>query len=293
MEILYPDVIGSGGAPKRIMKPKRKGPDVIQSDDPEMPGTGVMDLQVDAPYRPPSQAGMVQPQVQQQIPQQLPQQVQQQRQSFSSPTTVQARQMSMQQQQRPTSTAIPPRTHIAGTSALTPPEETAIHGRRRFAAGQAGHTQAAADKAPTAAMGPPATHGTGQQQPPEKRRRISSYSQNNAVVAGSASGSSSVQAASTPVAAAGDSSVGVSKQVVEDSIVMIADALRGRVPACWPEQAIEIFFRDFHDEDMDLQLKIAEKALADETKAMIFCKMSTTLRKHWVKRLRELHNRNN
>ncbi|KAH6668084.1 Myb/SANT-like DNA-binding domain-containing protein [Plectosphaerella plurivora] len=294
MEILYPDVIGSGGAPKRIMKPKRKGPDVIQSDDPEMPGTGVMDLQVDTPYRPPSQAGMVQPQVQQQIPQQLPQQVQQQRQSFSSPATVQARQMSMQQQQRPTSTAIPPRTHIAGTSALTPPEETAIHGRRRFVAGQAGHTQAAADKAPTAAMGPPATHGTVQQQPAEKRRRISSYSQNNAAAAESASGgSSSVQVASTPVAAAGDSSIGVSKQVVEDSIVMIADALRGRVPACWPEQAIEIFFRDFHDEDMDLQLKIAEKALADETKAMIFCKMSTTLRKHWVKRLRELHNRNN
>ncbi|KAG7112092.1 Lipase 4 like protein [Verticillium longisporum] len=62
MEILYPDVIGSGGAPKRIMKPKRKGPDVIQGpeDGIEMPGTGVLDLQVDSPYRPPSQPAMPQ-----------------------------------------------------------------------------------------------------------------------------------------------------------------------------------------------------------------------------------------
>ncbi|EEY22486.1 conserved hypothetical protein [Verticillium alfalfae VaMs.102] len=55
-------------------------------------------------------------------------------------------------------------------------------------------------------------------------------------------------------------------------------------------EAMDIFFRDFADEDMDLQLKIAEKALADENKAMVFCKMPATLRKHWVKRLREVHN---
>ncbi|GKT51450.1 uncharacterized protein ColSpa_11631 [Colletotrichum spaethianum] len=80
------------------------------------------------------------------------------------------------------------------------------------------------------------------------------------------------------------------KQLMEDGLIRIADALRGRSPPKWPEQAIDIFFRDFSDEDMDLQLKIAEKALADDNKAMIFCKMSPALRKHWVKRLRELHN---
>lgn len=59
----------------------------------------------------------------------------------------------------------------------------------------------------------------------------------------------------------------------------------------WQEQAMDIFFRDFSAEDMDLQLKIAEKVLADENKAMVFCKMPDVLRRHWVKRLREVHNR--
>ncbi|KAM7217012.1 hypothetical protein V8F06_007651 [Rhypophila decipiens] len=54
---------------------------------------------------------------------------------------------------------------------------------------------------------------------------------------------------------------------------------------------MDIFFRDFSTEDKDLQLKIAEKALTDENKAMVFVKMPETLRKHWVKRLREVHNR--
>jgi hypothetical protein len=76
-----------------------------------------------------------------------------------------------------------------------------------------------------------------------------------------------------------------------DSIGALADALRskGARPG-WSEQALDIFFRDFGEEDMDLQIKIAEKALAaDENKAMVFCKMPVVLRKHWVKRLREVH----
>jgi hypothetical protein len=54
---------------------------------------------------------------------------------------------------------------------------------------------------------------------------------------------------------------------------------------------MDMFFRDFVAEDMDLQLKIAEKVLTDENKAMVFCKMPDVLRRHWVKRLREVHNR--
>ncbi|KAF6823730.1 hypothetical protein CPLU01_11270 [Colletotrichum plurivorum] len=279
MEILYPDVVGSGGAPKRIMKPKRKGPDVIQgSEDPDMPGTAVLDLQVvEPPYRPPSQSGVVSQQqtTQQQargsvsqtvvapIQTMIPQQQQQQQQQ----------QPQQQTQQRPTSTAIPPRTHIAGTSALTPPEETAT-GRKRFPQ----HAPAPEGaKAPTAQMG----HAT---QPAEKRRRISGYAN-----AGQASGSSASSSANNADATTA-SMVSAGKQLMEDGLLKIADALRGRSPPRWPEQAIDIFFRDFADEDMDLQLKIAEKALADDNKAMIFCKMPQPLRKHWVKRLRELHN---
>lgn len=281
MEILYPDVIGSGGAPKRIMKPKRKGPDVIQSDDADMPGTGVLDLHVDSSFRPPSQTGLANQQQQQQ----------QQRQSFASPVNVQQRQMSMQQQ-RPTSTAIPPRTHIAGTSALTPPEETATHNRRRFP-GTHGAQQAATagevSKAPTASMGPPATHAAAH---PEKRRRVSNYSMNNAASAASPANTTTAAPSSSaaPSDAATAAIVSAGKQAIEDSVLRIADALKARTPPRWPEQAMDIFFRDFADEDMDLQIKIAEKALADENKAMVFCKMPAVLRKHWVKRLREVHN---
>lgn len=59
----------------------------------------------------------------------------------------------------------------------------------------------------------------------------------------------------------------------------------------WSEQAMEMFFREFADEDPDLQIKIGEKVLSDTNKAMMFCLMSEQLRQHYVKRLRELHNR--
>ncbi|KAK1981383.1 hypothetical protein LZ30DRAFT_85197 [Colletotrichum cereale] len=269
MELLYPDVVGSGGAPKRIMKPKRKGPDVIQgSEDPDMPGTAVLDLQVEPPYRSPSQSGTnQQAQPRGSVSQSPVAQVQQ------PMIPQQQTQPQQQQQQRPTSTAIPPRSHIAGTSALTPPEETAT-GRKRFP--QQAPASDNGGKAPTAPMGPPT-------QPAEKRRRISGYT-NPAQASGSgASANHGNDTSSASMASTG-------KQLMEDGLIRITDALRGRSPPKWPEQAIDIFFRDFSDEDMDLQLKIAEKALADDNKAMIFCKMSPALRKHWVKRLRELHN---
>jgi len=69
-----------------------------------------------------------------------------------------------------------------------------------------------------------------------------------------------------------------------------SDTIKTR--AGWSEQALEIFFRDFTQEDFDLQLKVAEKVLTDENKALVFCKMPVQLREHWVKRLREVHQRN-
>lgn len=79
---------------------------------------------------------------------------------------------------------------------------------------------------------------------------------------------------------------------MEEGILALADAIKAKVPQKWTEQAVDVFFSEFADEDMDLQLKIVEKVLvADENKAMIFCKMTPNLRKHWVRRLRELHNR--
>ena len=236
MEVLYPDVVGSGGAPKRIMKPKRKGPDALPgSDDSEMPGTAILNLQVDQTFQP-----------QQQPPQQQQQAPRQPHPRHSMPA--QGRPGA-----RPTSTTMPPRTNMPSTSALTPPDETASHTRKRFMPPQ-----------PQA----PATSQTQQQQQ-NKRRRISTQPP-------TASASESASNPSRP-----------SRSALEDTVL---DLLRQRVPG-WPEQALDIFFRDFSDEDMDLQLKIAEKALADESKALIFCKMPAEMRRHWVKRLREVHNR--
>lgn len=47
MEILYPDVIGSGGAPKRIMKTRRRVDGII-IDEVDTPGAGVLNLQIDS-----------------------------------------------------------------------------------------------------------------------------------------------------------------------------------------------------------------------------------------------------
>ncbi|KAJ4289372.1 hypothetical protein N0V88_007124 [Collariella sp. IMI 366227] len=54
-EILFPDVIGSGGAPKRLTKPRRKGTDtLIAPDEPDAPGTAIIDL-IDNGYINPAQ----------------------------------------------------------------------------------------------------------------------------------------------------------------------------------------------------------------------------------------------
>jgi len=251
MEILYPDVVGSGGAPKRIMKPKRKGPDAIPGvDDADMPGTNILNLvQVDQSGYPQHQAassvtaGMRGP-------------------SAHPPN---ARNMT---QARPTSTAIPPRTNLNNTSALTPPEETATANRNKRSFANQG-AQAAASKtngpAPAATNQTPSNHVN-------KRRRITT------------------QPLAPPLP--DDAAANSIGSVVEAGLLGLAEALKAKNPPRWNEQACEIFFSEFADEDMDLQLKIVEKILVtDENKAMIFCKMPSNLRKHWVRRLREMHNR--
>lgn len=243
MEILFPDVIGSGGAPKRITKPRRKGPDALPgSEDNDTPGTAILDLlaaDTSVAYQPA-----------------LSQPVHQTRATASQGSgTVAPAATIVSSTQRPTSTAIPPRTSITSTSALTPPEENAPHNRKRF------------------------LPSDGTAAPADKRRRTGT---NNYIDL----------THSSQLANSNNALAGTNRSLVEDGIFALADALKSRAPTPrWPEQAMEIFFRDFADEDMDLQVKIAEKALTDANKAMMFCTMPVTLRKHWVKRLREVHNR--
>lgn len=57
----------------------------------------------------------------------------------------------------------------------------------------------------------------------------------------------------------------------------------------WQEVALDVFFRDFADQDLDLQIKISETVLCNEHRALVFCKMPLRFRQHWVKRLAEAH----
>lgn len=285
MEILFPDVIGSGGAPKRITKPRRKGMDAMtDSDEIDTPGTNVLNLlsgdSTQAMFQPaPTQTPILPPTV-------------------PSNGTI-----------RPTSTAMPVRTSIASSSALTPPDEevpsAATHPRKRFLPSTTGsHAPNAGEKRRRTGNSNnqsyvDLTHTTqvanvdgGQQQPqPTASSGINPQTPQNAQ-AGAAHGHPSSHATTT---------TGTSRNhQFQDAMIALAENVRAArfagsttTPAAprWSEQAMEIFFRDFANEDPDLQIKIGEKVLCDQNKATMFCMMPEELRKHWVKRLREVHNR--
>lgn len=305
MEILFPDVVGSGGAPKRITKPRRKGTDsMIEGDEiDDTPGTNVLNLlgaenslfqstPIQTPIQPPT------------VP---------------SNGTI-----------RPTSTTLPARTSIASSSALTPPDEVPVEPT------QTGNTR-------KRYLG--SNNGAGPSNTGEKRRRTGNNNyidlthsaqlsnpdnpfqlgsngtapttngnintNNNSTSGGSSNNNSqqltqhSLQNATTTatngVGGSSSNNPGATNrtQHFQEAMIVIAEQIRAQrlVPAQpaapnWPQQAMEVFFRDFGDEEMDLQIKIGEKVLCDNNKAMMFCMMPEDLRRHWVKRLRELHNLN-
>ncbi|RYP00412.1 hypothetical protein DL765_010908 [Monosporascus sp. GIB2] len=284
LELLFPDVIGSGGAPKRIMKPRRRNPDATPSGRQNI-GTvsGLASTPKSASQ--PSQAPID---------------------PFLDPSTnnpysgTPSRQphaatldgIGSNASGRPASNTIPPLSSItpaSNNSALTPPDEHAP---------QASLTARKRNN-PDAATGGRA----------EKRRsRPSRFSadfydhqpggtsasrpQVQSQASSSCTSSFILPPRHATTAVRGAPSLSQSSISVEDGLFSLAEALRARSPPKWQEQAVEILFRDFENEDMDLQLKIAEKALTDENKAMVFVKMTPALRMHWVGRLREVHQRN-
>lgn len=72
----------------------------------------------------------------------------------------------------------------------------------------------------------------------------------------------------------------------------LLEALKTRGAPRWREQALDIFFGDFSNEELDLQVKISENVLSNEHKAMVFCKMPEGVRQHWVSKFREMHQLN-
>ncbi|KAK7414844.1 hypothetical protein QQX98_006359 [Neonectria punicea] len=266
MEILYPDVIGSGGAPKRIMKPRRRTDGPI-ADDSEMPGTSILNLQNEPPPRPP---GLESPNQRSVLIQ-----------SSVTPSTASST------QQRPISTSIPPRAPTASSSALTPPDETMTQNRKR----QLPTTSTPASFEST----PPASAGAFIQQPPgspEKRRRTSSNDGSRALATAATLNSSIL-----PLALSNGPGVGsppqVSPQVSPHAPLLeeLIEAVRSRTSLRWQEEALDVFFREFANEDFDLQVKVSESVLVNESKAMVFCKMPARIRQHWVRKFREPQHR--
>lgn len=313
MEILFPDVVGSGGAPKRITKPRRKGTDsMIEGDEiDDTPGTNVLNLlgadtslfqstPIQTPIQPPT------------VP---------------SNGTV-----------RPTSTTLPARTSIASSSALTPPDEVPVepaqngNSRKRYLGSNnnAGPSNTGEKRRRTANNNYiDLTHSaqlSNSENPfqlgsngavPTTNGNVNSNNNNNNSASSSNNNNSQQLAqqnlqntttAPTMNGVAANNSGGGSNpgaatnrtQQFHDAMIVIAEQIRAQrlvpgqtsPPPNWPQQAMEVFFRDFGDEEMDLQIKIGEKVLCDNNKAMMFCMMPEGLRQHWVKRLRELHNLN-
>ncbi|KAI8666322.1 Myb-DNA-bind-3 domain-containing protein [Fusarium keratoplasticum] len=259
MEILYPDVIGSGGAPKRIMKPRRRTDGPI-AEDPEMPGTGILNLQSEPPPRPP---GLESPNSRPVLTQ--------------TPTTS----STGSTQQRPTSTTIPPRgPPTVNASALTPPDETITQSRKR---------QLPTTSTPATFESPPASNMPLGQAPesPGKRRRTSSNDGSRALT------STMLNSSMLPLAVRDGPSVAspsqTDSQLLSHAPVIeeLVEAVRSRSSLRWQEEALDVFFRDFADEDLDLQVKISESVLINECKAMVFCKMPGRVRQHWVRRFKE------
>ncbi|KAI1431480.1 Myb/SANT-like DNA-binding domain-containing protein [Xylaria sp. CBS 124048] len=273
MEILFPDVVGSGGAPKRIMKPRRRNP-----DDPMGPRDSDVDMSaVDPTLEAVSPTSSVYHQDQAQS-------------SFQTTGQPSAQQLAANTQtspQRPTPSTIAPRASAStngnghghgngngNVNALTPPDETTPNTQSR----KRPHSEATTG-APERRRGRPSRFDT------------SFYNQNAAT--GTPAGASANHHPNRPapgsLISASSSSSSSSPGLIENAIMSLAEALKARMPPKWSEQAVEILFRDFADEDMDLQMKIAEKALTDDNKAMVFVKMTPALRRHWVSRLREVH----
>ena len=268
MEILYPDVIGSGGAPKRIMKPRRRT-DGQPGDETDMPGAGIMNLLPD----PAPMLAVDSPE--------------QQRASLSQTPTGSA--TSGAAQSRPTFAAIPPRTvAICQTSALTPPDETAHQAKKRAlppgAADGSFDTSPPSSSTPSGSLLQPIAS-------PEKRQRTSSHGDTLPgpiastlnVPAPPATAPSSAN--TTPLSGLDGPRLG-SQPILDD-----ADASGARTGLRWQEAALDLFFKEFADQDLDLQVKISETVLYDEHRALVFCKMPWRVRQHWVKRLAEAHHK--
>ncbi|CAK7210835.1 hypothetical protein SCUCBS95973_000924 [Sporothrix curviconia] len=332
LEILFPDVVGSGGQPKRVTKPKRKGPDNIPGGE-APPGTSIMRLANGpavvgsnasaTPMRNNSGVAANMNSTPVPVPSHTTPQSRQQTGSVAAQgnTGVQMRPgLQGNGPQGPVQTSsiqppLPPSQvrQVGGiarannASALTPPDDvnganssnhaSVGQGQKRFAPAADGTTPAVPSKRRRTEGNVNANNANRSRAESQANVAAAAAGGNNQTPAGTrlSSISDGIIAAGGRQPAGGAGAVAGGAGVRADGITnLLGDALSKYASAAtlasttrWPEQAMEIFFQEFADEDMDLQLRISEKILTDTSKALMFCKMPSTLRRHWVKRLRE------
>ncbi|KAG5977242.1 hypothetical protein E4U55_006956 [Claviceps digitariae] len=268
MEILYPDVIGSGGAPKRIMKPRRRT-DGLPADESEMPETGVLQLQPDSSNIPTSQNSPGPAR------------------SSSSLTPTASGTAVGGLQTKPTSTIIPPRTAPPQQSALTPPDEPIHQAKKRALSVSQGDEAFGTTSPPLITYSGTTLLSIGS---PQKRQRTSVVGDSVAPVS-APSGNLLYDATVSPFPHGAPSVMATTQSPCQAAVDMgggsTSEAVRPSPVSRWCELALEQFFRDFADENMDLQIKIAENVLIHESKALIYCKMPWRVKQYWVRKLDE------
>ncbi|KAJ1326888.1 Myb/SANT-like DNA-binding domain-containing protein [Microdochium nivale] len=278
LEILFPDVIGSGGAPKRIMRPRRK----TQSGD---------DADADA------DATMLDPQMHdssQFLHDHSQEHASLQHLQSSGPSVAPVGALDMSASGPALNVLTPPDDVNASAQARKRPSGEIIQQQPK----RRGRPPRFSGVTPTVSASGLGGGGSGGSSGggPSSIPLLPQHTPSTAVVAAATTQQSllqpihpSFQSANLSPAGGG----GGSGPSVHECFTLLAEALRSnrQAPPKWQEQAVELLFRDFPDEDPDLQLKIAEKALTDENKAMVFVKMTPMLRSHWVGRLRDVHMR--
>ncbi|OAA69124.1 hypothetical protein ISF_03499 [Cordyceps fumosorosea ARSEF 2679] len=232
METLYPDVIGSGGAPKRIMKPKRR--DGQLGDDSELAGPNASILSTDQAVTG-QQSGVESPGTQ---------------------SAVNAGSGSQPGATTPSSTV--PTLATTQGSALTPPEDTAAPSKKRSLTG------ADLDGSLSAANTPSRLDTSSQTVSLEKRLRFSAPDDATANLSTSRTSRGADHAS---LDADGDQLSDGGAQEPQ-----YQGAARGS-GELWREKAVDLFYREFSAEELDLQVRIPQRLLGNDHTAMVFCKM--------------------
>ncbi|PFH57182.1 hypothetical protein XA68_15411 [Ophiocordyceps unilateralis] len=253
MEILYPDVVGSGGAPKRVLKPRRRA-DGLLIDEVDMPGAGILNLQLDSS---PCQA------------------IDCSEKQGATPTQALVA-------TRPPSVSMPVWT-VSGQPSVNESSHQAK--KRAFPLDTVDNT--VADSPPSSSI----SSGNAHAGSPGKRART-------AAQADALSGDSAVAPSSTVSSVPAPSPSNTTPLSVpmvpvhgHGTVWEETETAKSRPGLRWQETALDLFFREFADQDLDLQIRISESVLRDEHRALVFCKMPWRLRQHWVSKFTEAHHR--